>query len=265
MSRIFLVVLFWVTLVVALITMTVPQMKGGVWEGVTGFFQECLANDMQKRDMAFRKKKKLVKSYVQMIKELYGTRFLMAEDAADLAEKYSKVVQSAKEANVGTSHAMINNHVNELNSQAGSLRKLHGREALELTDAMISRFRNLEQKLKEQPSGREDYQEQIEKLAALKDRYASTLERVSSQREKVREMDDKIRSLNERMRTVDRMNSDAKERLASMQERLASRTEAAQELFHSAQEDMDTMKARQAEQKARMDILLERTNARMGR
>jgi chromosome segregation ATPase len=215
--------------------------------------------------MAFRKKRKIVKSYVQMIKELYGTRFLMAEDAADLAEKYAEVVRNAKKNNAGTYPAVIGNYVNELNSQAGGLRESRGRDALELTDAMINRFRDLEQKLREQRSGREVYQEQIDKLAALKDRYASALEKVVSQREKVREMDDKIRSLNERLRTVNRMNTDAKERIAAMQERLASKTEVAQEKVRSLHEELDAMNARQTEQKARMDALQERINARMGR
>jgi chromosome segregation ATPase len=266
MSEFILVVMFWVTLVVAAITMTVPQaMKGGVWEGAAGFVRECLANDMQKRDMAFHKKQKIIKSYVQMIKELYGTKFLMAEDAADLAAKYAQVVRSSKKDNAGNSRAFMDNEINMLNTQSASLREFHGLEALELTDAMINRFRVLEQKLREQRSGREVYQEQIDKLAALKDRYTKTLEKVESQRDKVTAMDEKIRALNERMKTVGRMNDDAKDRFAAMQERLASRTEASQQKIQSAQEALDALKDRQAEQKSRMDALQERINARMGR
>jgi len=266
MSRIVLVVLFWVTLVVAAITMTVPQaMKGGVWEGLADFVQQCLTNDIQKRDAAFRKKQKIIKSYVQMIKVLYGTRFLMAEDAADLAEKYGEIVRNSKKDNSGISHALMDNEINVLNSQAASLREFRGLEALELTDAMINRFRDLERKLREQRSGREIYQEQIDKLAALKDRYSSTLEKAESQRDKVREMDEKIRSLNERMKTSDRTNAAAKDRIAAMQERMASRTEKSQEKVRSVQEGLDAMKERQQEQKSRMDALQDRINARMGR
>ena len=264
-SRVVLVILFWVSLVVAVITISVPQaMKGGVWEEVTGFFQDGLASDMQKRDTAVRKSKKIVKGYVQTLKELYGTTFLMADDAADLAEKYAKIVRTPKN-NSGSASGVMDSYVNELNKQASSLRELRGREAVELTDDMINRFRNLEQKLREQRSGQEVYQEQINKLAALKDRYASTLEKAMSQREKAMELNDKVRSLNERISTVARMNAENKERIAAIQERLISRTAAAQEKARSLQDELDAMNERQAAQKARMEALQERMNARMGR
>jgi chromosome segregation ATPase len=237
---------------------------GGVWEAVEGYFHECITSDMEKRNIAVQQNQKFLRNYQTLLKDLYGTRFLMADDAADLAEKYARLVQNAKD-NSGPGSGITDSYVNKLNSQATALRGLRPEDVAGLSNNMIEDFRALEQKVKEQRSGREVYQEQIDKLSALTDHYASMVEQATSQKEKILALNDKVRLLNEKIAAADRRNAQNKERMRALQERLALSMETMQEKARSLRDDLDDMKARQEEQKVRLQALQEKMNARMGR
>jgi hypothetical protein len=249
----------------AVITVSVPEaQRGSFWETTESYFQDMLANDVQKRDMTIRRSKKFVKNYMEMLKELYGTRFLMAENAADLAQRYAELMRAQKRDKAGPSSVVMGNYVDLLQTQASALQNREGGGAVDLTDDMIDNFRKLEQKLKEQPSGREVYQGQLDKLVLLRNIYASGLEKAASQRQKIKDMQDKIRMLNERISSADYLNAD-KERAAALEQQLMMRNQATQEKVRELRAEQDAIHERQAAEKERIDALRERMNSRTGR
>jgi hypothetical protein len=265
-SRLILALIFWVMLVMAVITVSVPEALrgGGFWEVAAGYLQDMLANDVQKKDMTIQRSKKIVKNYIEMLKELYGTRFLMAENTADLAQRYAELMRAQKQDKAGATSVVMNGYVDQVQTQSMALRGRDGEEAVELTDDMINNFKKLEQRVRERRSGREVYQGQLDKIVLLRNIYARGLEKAAAQREKIRDLHDKIRMLNERISVANYLNAD-KERAAALEQQLMMRSQATQEKVRELRAELEAIYERQAAQKERIDALRERMNSRIGR
>jgi DNA repair exonuclease SbcCD ATPase subunit len=263
MSRLVLLFIFWIMLAMAATTVMVPHViEGGLWGTIGSFFEDSLATDMQKRDIAIRRSRKLVKNYIDMLKELYGTRFLMAEDAADLAERYAMLVQRNKPSNA--SAGVADGYVSLLQSQGAVLPGMQGEAAVELSGDMINNFRNLERRLDERQTGREVFQAEIDKLATLRENYAKGLAKVEEQGERIRSLYGRIRQLNGRISEADRLEAE-RQRFTVMQEQMRFRAQAAQEKAQMLHDELQDIHDRQTGQRERIEAMQDRMNSKMGR
>ncbi len=258
--EIILSIIFWVLLIFGAVSFSVRSGFGGSWwDPVFGFVTQGWDNDLKKRDIAVKDRQKFLKGYSQFLKDLYGTKFVMAKDAADLAQGYAAVIRAAKQRDSGdqATGALVK-YVDELNGHVEDLRNSDGAQALSSADDVVATFRNLEKKLKDLPPPRETFEKQIEKLEALKARYARGMERLAAQNEKVRALTEKVRSLNERVSNAGRGLSDTNVKALDLQDRMRSKVEAAQDRSRSNKDDLDNLNQRLADQRARMDALREK-------